>query len=72
MQWISIARLSSINYHFGAMYTISEAQKKIEQILRQVEAGQEVVITHRNTPVAKFIPIAPRKVAKKKQASSKS
>jgi len=54
------------------MYTISEAQKKIELILRQVEAGQEVVITHRNTPVAKFIPIAPRKVAKKKQASSKS
>jgi len=38
---------------------ISQAKARLSAILRRVQAGQEVVITDRGTPVARLVPFLP-------------
>lgn len=38
-------------------YTIYEAKTHFSKLLQQVEAGEEVVICNRDTPVAKIVPL---------------
>jgi len=40
-------------------YTISQARTHLSRLLREAEAGEEVVILRRNKPVAKIVPIRP-------------
>jgi prevent-host-death family protein len=42
-------------------YTIYEAKTHFSKLLQQVEAGEEVVICNRDTPVAKLIPFPAEK-----------
>lgn len=44
-----------------AKYTIYEAKTQLSQLLKRAAKGEEVIITHRETPVARLIPIAPAK-----------
>jgi prevent-host-death family protein len=41
-----------------ATYSTYEAKAKLSQILRQVRAGQRVVIAHRGRPIAEVRPLA--------------
>ncbi|OGV81391.1 MAG: hypothetical protein A3K19_07960 [Lentisphaerae bacterium RIFOXYB12_FULL_65_16] len=44
--------------------TIREAQHNLAAFLRQVEAGEEIVIRRRNRPVARLVAIGPEVPAK--------
>ena len=46
--------------------TIDEAQNKLQDLLAQALAGNEVIITDRGKPVARLVPVAP---AKKKRVA---
>lgn len=39
--------------------TVGEVQKHLAQILKEIKAGQEIVVTKRGKPVAKLIPVGP-------------
>ena len=41
--------------------TVHVAKTKLSQLLARVEAGEEIVIARRNTPIAKLVPISPTK-----------
>lgn len=38
---------------------VSELKAKLSRYLDQVKGGEEVLITHRGTPVAKLVPVTP-------------
>lgn len=40
---------------------VGEAKTHLSRLLKQVEAGEEVVIERDGTPVAKLVPVAPRR-----------
>lgn len=42
-------------------YNIHEAKRNLSQLIRQAEAGEEVVIDRRNKPVARVNAIGPKK-----------
>lgn len=44
--------------------TIREAQHNLAAFLRQVEAGEEIVIRRRNRPVARLVAVEPEAPAK--------
>ena len=39
--------------------SITEAKTRLSALIQAVERGEEVVITNRNRPVARLVPIAP-------------
>ncbi len=39
---------------------VAEAKARLSDLLRQAEAGQEIVITRNGEPVARIVPIRPR------------
>lgn len=39
--------------------TISEASRRLTQLIRSVQAGAEVLIAEGDTPVARLLPVAP-------------
>jgi len=39
---------------------VHEAQTRLKELLSQMQAGVEVVLTEDSTPVARLVPIAPR------------
>lgn len=39
--------------------TVRDVQHNLAEILRLVEAGEEVIIRRRNRPVARIVPLAP-------------
>jgi prevent-host-death family protein len=43
------------------MYTVHQAKTNLSKLIAEAEAGKEVVIARGNKPVAKLIPIAPKK-----------
>jgi prevent-host-death family protein len=47
-----------------ASFNIYEAKTQLSKLLRQVRAGQEVIIADAGTPVAKLVPIEQPKVAR--------
>jgi prevent-host-death family protein len=49
--------------------SLSEAKSHLSQLLRLVEAGEEVVITRRGKPIARIIPVARPKLAVKSLAA---
>ena len=40
-------------------YTVHQAKTHFSRLLKEAEAGQEVVVMRGNTPVAKIVPIQP-------------
>jgi len=48
-----IAHLDTVNVH--------EAKTHLSRLLERVERGEEVVIARNGTPVARLVPIAPKK-----------
>jgi prevent-host-death family protein len=53
------------------IYNISTAQKYFEKLVKKALAGEEVILARRNEPVAKMVPVAPRKHLQKKRQSRK-
>ena len=51
--------------HIGAF----EAKTHLSQLLDQVEAGQEVIITRRGKPVARLVPMQAETAAERRQAA---
>jgi prevent-host-death family protein len=45
-------------------FNIYEAKTQLSKLIRQVRAGQEVIIADAGTPVAKLVPIEPPKTAR--------
>ena len=41
--------------------SVDEAQNKLQELLAQALAGNEVIITERGKPVARLVPVAPSK-----------
>lgn len=39
--------------------TITEAKTRLSALIQAVERGEEVVITNRNRPVARLVPVTP-------------
>lgn len=39
--------------------TVGEVQKHLARILKEIMAGQEILVTKRGKPVAKLIPLGP-------------
>lgn len=39
---------------------VAEAKARLSDLLRQAEAGQEIVITRNGEPVARLVPVRPR------------
>ncbi len=44
-------------------YSIAEAKAQLSEILKKVEAGEEVTITRRGQPIASIRPVKPRPTA---------
>jgi len=42
--------------------TVGEIQKNFAQVLKEIKAGEEIIITKRGQPVAKIIALGPRKM----------
>ena len=42
-------------------YTVHQAKTHFSRLLREAEAGQEVIVMRGNQPVAKVVPFAPAK-----------
>ncbi|MHB8501711.1 MAG: type II toxin-antitoxin system Phd/YefM family antitoxin [Candidatus Acidiferrales bacterium] len=49
------------------IYNISTAQKNFEELVERALAGEEVILTRRNDPVVKLLPLAPRERSRKKR-----
>jgi prevent-host-death family protein len=45
--------------------SIDEAQHKLQDLLAQALAGNEVIITEDGTPVARLVPVAARSIKKR-------
>jgi len=43
--------------------SLSEARSRLSQLLRQVEKGEEIVITRRGKPIVRIIPVVRPKLA---------
>jgi prevent-host-death family protein len=41
------------------LVNIHEAKTTLSRLIARVEAGEEVVLTRRNVPVARLVPVAP-------------
>lgn len=41
------------------LVNIHEAKTTLSRLIAQVEAGEEVVLTRRNVPVARLVPVVP-------------
>ena len=39
--------------------TVGEVQKHLARILKEIKAGQEIVVTKRGKPVARLVPVGP-------------
>lgn len=44
-----------------ATYKISEARAQFSELLKRAQAGEEILITHGNDPVARIVPAETRK-----------
>jgi prevent-host-death family protein len=49
----------------AVMVNIHEAKTNLSKLLARVSAGEEVIITKAGTPVARLVPIAPKKKQRK-------
>jgi prevent-host-death family protein len=43
------------------MATVGEIQKNFAQVLREIKAGEEIIVTRRGKPVAKIIAMGPKR-----------
>ena len=41
--------------------SLTEAKAQLTDLVRRAEAGEEVILTRRGTPVARIAPVAPRR-----------
>lgn len=48
-----------------------EAKNKLSELVDRAERGEEVVITRRGRPVAKLVPLAPKRDVEKARAAVK-
>lgn len=53
-------------------YTASQARKHFERLIREVEAGREVIITRNGQPVVKAIPWSEPPLTEEGQAENSS
>ncbi len=53
------------------MYTVHQAKTNLSKLIAEAEDGKEVVIARGNKPVARLIPIAPKKVKNRGYGSLK-
>jgi prevent-host-death family protein len=49
-----------------ATVNVHEAKTHLSALLQRVEAGEEIVIARAGEPVAKLVPVAPRRVESRK------
>lgn len=42
-----------------AKYTVHEAKTHLSRLLQKASTGEEVIITNRNEPVARIVPVKP-------------
>ena len=45
--------------HMQAKAAVAELKAHLSRYLRRVKAGEEVIITERNLPIARIVPLAP-------------
>lgn len=51
-------------------YTVHQAKTHLSRLIKEAEAGQEVIVTRGSKPVAKIIPIAPTPEGKRHLAGA--
>ncbi|MFA5951444.1 MAG: type II toxin-antitoxin system Phd/YefM family antitoxin [Hyphomicrobium sp.] len=52
-------------------YTVHEAKTNLSKLLESAERGEDVIIARGSKPVAKLVPVAPKKEAKRMFGSLK-
>lgn len=45
---------------------IHKAKTDLSKLIARVEAGEEIIISRRNVPVAKLVPVVPTQMSKRK------
>ena len=50
--------------------TLREANQSFARCIREVEAGEELIITRNGTPVARLSPVSPRRVLTPEQEAA--
>jgi prevent-host-death family protein len=48
--------------------TVSDAKAQLTDLVRRAEAGEDVVLTRFGQPVARIVPVAPRRTAAERRA----
>jgi len=59
--------LASYVFEMGEV-SVFEAKNKLSALLDQVERGEEVVITRRGKPVARIVPVKPKRTPEEAKA----